>query len=386
MFNDKHRICHKSSVLLTTVLMTACLATVAYAVEPVSAFSDVTQGSPYYAAIQAAYEKGIVAGTGNGTFQPNDAATLPQICTIYMHHAGIDENGSATVGNWAEQTMAQAVSNGLLSAYEAKNTSCSWIFLLEKILEWEDLPVYSQTLWGDETKYPGLNIPETNTICSAEEYGLLDGIQVQNFKCSPSRGEVVQLFYNLENSNSKDSVPGIVAYFPIYFNGVEIMCVNDSYNALMDVPQFYLDKFKKEGWTFNITAKNIWQIPGFEELENTVGVTSYGTKEIYVSATSIESIQHEFGHFAQKVAVGKEYPGEIWKIEKMGISELTKKYSETSEIEAFACTFTYFCQNWDNKDKISEFKEKCPLTYEFMMANYFTPEILSFTGEDFCYE
>lgn len=374
---------NKSAIFLATTLLTACLATTVYAAETEPAFSDVPQDYPFYTAIQTAYEQEIVSGTGNRMFQPDVEVTLPQLCAMYMRYAGVEEDDPDGVGDWAEQTMTQAVDTGLVSAYEAKSASCSWIFLLEKFLEWEDLPAYSQTLWGDETEYPGLNIPDANTVCSAKVYGLLDGIQVKDFKSSPSRGEVVQLLYNFENSTSKNAVPDIVSYFPIDFDGVGIMRVNDAYSALMDIPQFYLAKFKEEGWTFHITTKRIWQIPGFEQYSTAVGITTYKTSEIYVYAPSTGTIRHEFGHFAEKVAIKKAYPEEIWEAEKAGISELTGAYSETSETEAFACAFAYICQYWNDDNKIMEFAEKCPLTYEFMMDNYFTTEILSFTGEDF---
>ena len=42
----------KSAILLTTALMTACLATTAYATESALAFNDVPQDSQYYTAIQ----------------------------------------------------------------------------------------------------------------------------------------------------------------------------------------------------------------------------------------------------------------------------------------------------------------------------------------------
>lgn len=383
MFKSKSFFLHKSAIFLTTALITACLATTAYAEEVRPVFMDVPQNYPFYTAIQAAYEREIVSGTGGGIFQPEADVTLPQLCAMYMRYTGIEEDNPEGEGDWVEQTMARAVDDGLVSAYEAKSTSCSWICLLEKILEWEELPAYSQTLWGDKTEYPGLNIPDANTACSAKVYGLLDGIQIQDFKDSPSRGETVQLLYNLENSDSKDVVPDIVSYFPIDFDGVGIMHINDSYSTLMDVPQFYLEKFKEQGWTFHITTKRIWQIPGFEQYSTAVGITTYRTKEIYVYAPSTGTIRHEFGHFAEKIAVKKRYPTEIWEMEKSGIRELTGAYSETSETEAFACVFAYLCRYWNNDDKIAEFAEKCPLTYKFMIENYFTPEILSFAGEDF---
>ena len=50
----------KSAIFLTTALMTACLATTAYATEPAPAFNDVPQDSQYYTAIQ-----GRVRGAGD---------------------------------------------------------------------------------------------------------------------------------------------------------------------------------------------------------------------------------------------------------------------------------------------------------------------------------
>ena len=316
-------------------------------------------------------------------FQPDANVTLPQLCTMYMRYIGIDEDSSEAVGNWAERTMAQAVDNGLVSVYDAKSTSCSWMYLLEKVLEWEELPAYSQTLWGDETEYPGLSIPNANTICSAKVYGLLDGIEISDFKSTPSRAETVQLLYNLENSDSKDAVPDIVADFPVDFDDVGIMTTNNSYSTLMDVPQYYLEKFKEEDWTFHITTTRIWEIPGFEQYTSAVGITTYGTSEIYVYAPSTATIRHEFGHFAEKVAVNKQFPVRIWEEEKAGISELAGEYSESSSSEAFACVFAYFCKYLNDDASMAEFAQKCPLTYEFMMTNYFNDEILSFTGEDF---
>lgn len=383
MFKDKSLFLHRSAISLTAALLTVCLATTSYAVGTEPVFSDVPEDSPFYTAIQAAYERDIVAGTGDGMFQPEADISLPQLCAMYMRYTGIEEDGPAGAGTWAEQTMTEAVNNGLVSAYEAKSTSCSWIYLLEKMLEWEELPAYSQSLWGDETKYPELNIPASNAICSAKIYGLLDGIHVQDFKSSPSRGEMVQLLYNLENSDSKDAVPDIVSYFPIECDNVGIMHINNAYHTLMDVPEFYLDKFKEKGWTFHITSKHIWQIPGFEQYSTAIGITASKTKEIYVYAPSTNTIRHELGHFAEHAAINKAYPEKIWEAEKEGVMELAGEYSKTSPTEAFACVFAYFCRYLNDEAAMNEFAQECPLTYEFMMANYFTNEILSFSGEDF---
>lgn len=376
-------IFHKSALLLTTAMITAGLATTAFAAEGSAAFSDVTQSSPYYEAVQYAYEQGITCGTGNGQFQPDAHITLPQFCAMYMRYAEMPEDSPALEADWAGYTMRQAVSNSLVSEAEAGNLSCDWVYVLEKLLEWENLPAYSQTLWGDKTEYLGLSVPDANTICSAKVYGLLDGIGVDDWDSTPSRGETVQLFYNLETSDSKDIVPDIVAFFPVDFDNVGIRNINDTYSTLMEVPSYYLEKFKDKGWTFHITTKRIHEIPGFEEYTTAVGITTYSEKKIYVYAPSTSTIRHEFGHFAEKVAVNESFPTEIYEAEKAGIIELAGEYSETSSSEAFACVFAYFCKYIDDDVKMAEFATKCPLTYDFLMCNYFTPEILSPTGEDF---
>jgi len=92
-----------------------------------SSFSDVSSGSWYCTAVTWAYENGIFAGYGDGTFRPNQSITREQLVTVlYQYLKSNGEDVSATsdlsqftdassVSNWAQTYVKWAVGEGLLS-------------------------------------------------------------------------------------------------------------------------------------------------------------------------------------------------------------------------------------------------------------------------------
>ena len=63
----------------------------AYASQP-SAFADVAEGSQYEGAINLAYAKGLMSGTGNGNFSPNAKATQTEAAAAVLKVAGVPSN------------------------------------------------------------------------------------------------------------------------------------------------------------------------------------------------------------------------------------------------------------------------------------------------------
>lgn len=59
-------------------------------VDPVT-FSDVEKDAVYYDAVYWAYENGLVGGTGETTFSPDDLLTREQVCTILARFAALEE-------------------------------------------------------------------------------------------------------------------------------------------------------------------------------------------------------------------------------------------------------------------------------------------------------
>ncbi len=90
-------------------------------------FSDVASGDWYAQAVNWAASVGVVNGFDDGTFQPNAAITREQMAAILRNYAaykGLDVTATgslanysdaASVSNWAKESVAWAVDQGLIS-------------------------------------------------------------------------------------------------------------------------------------------------------------------------------------------------------------------------------------------------------------------------------
>lgn len=113
-------------------LTRAQVATILYALEGKpentnDAFNDVTPGSWYYDAVNWCASKGIVAGTGNGAFEPQRDVTREELATMLRSYAAYfggdtaaraDISGyadAASVSSWATESVQWAVAKGLIS-------------------------------------------------------------------------------------------------------------------------------------------------------------------------------------------------------------------------------------------------------------------------------
>ena len=57
----------------------------------VAAFTDVTKDSPYHEAVSWAFENGLISGTSETTFSPENLLTREQVCTILARFAALEE-------------------------------------------------------------------------------------------------------------------------------------------------------------------------------------------------------------------------------------------------------------------------------------------------------
>ena len=92
-----------------------------------ASFQDVSEGRYYAKAVAWAKENGIVAGTTDTTFSPNETVTREQMAAIlyrYAKFSGVDVGKTADlkdfpdadkVSNYAKDAMAWAVENGIIS-------------------------------------------------------------------------------------------------------------------------------------------------------------------------------------------------------------------------------------------------------------------------------
>lgn len=98
-----------------------------------SSFSDVKAGTWYAPYVEWAAQNGIVTGTGNGRFSPDQSVTREQMAVIlynYAKHTGCGDIQNGTeilrfpdtgdVSDWAKQAMTWAVDKKIISGYGGK--------------------------------------------------------------------------------------------------------------------------------------------------------------------------------------------------------------------------------------------------------------------------
>lgn len=374
MFNVKKAIV----AAFTTAVITASMLGSAVATElSPAAFSDVPETHPAYSAVQAAYADGLICGSGDGRFVPDAQISVPELCSIMLNytHAPAME---IQADSWVEAVLIRAEQAGLISKPEAKNEPCSWIYVLKQAMNLEDLPAYSAEVWQEPGNIQGYTHPEIAVIVSAIHYGLLDGQALDEitFTDAPTRAQAVQVFYNLSKNEKTSARPAIVENFTFVTDeGVKQGSINTAYQALLDVPEQYLNEFKVHGWTFYLTSKRIHEIPDFEMHTTAAGITSYRKKAIYVSQTyggiAERTIRHELGHFAEKVAVKKYLPEKIFRAEQEALVSAIRPYTGTSPSEAFADLFDAIAKNQNNPTALGQLMKAVPECFDFVTENYF---------------
>lgn len=85
-----------------------------YQAQP-SAFKDVAEGSTYEGAINLAYAKGLMSGTGNGNFDPNGKATQVEAAAILLRYADVP---GSVLSSWPKSYNTAASSTGLTQGVE----------------------------------------------------------------------------------------------------------------------------------------------------------------------------------------------------------------------------------------------------------------------------
>lgn len=93
-------------------------------------FTDLPASNPYYGSILSAAEAGLVNGTGNNTFSPDDSITRQEMAALFAR--ALSRDGIATdsspdrlnrmkdadqISDWARESCAIAVNRGLITGY-----------------------------------------------------------------------------------------------------------------------------------------------------------------------------------------------------------------------------------------------------------------------------
>ena len=340
-----------------------------------SFFLDVDKDNPYYDAIQYCYEQDYINGTGNNNFSPDKDITLTEFLSINLAAFYPEEYKNIDFNDWHNSVNSTCVNLNLITEWETKNSqnNYSWIKILEIIFKSNSLIPYSPLVWNVSFDLSGYSMPEINLIISAKQYGLLNNLNISNYKTIPTRAEITQLIYNIKKLNSFQ-IPIIVENFPIKFDEqISNFDKNIFYEALSYLPQIYLDDFSSNNWSFYISSENLSTFyNNNSRYLSAIGVTDPNQKIIYIKAPLLfsgpKNILHEFGHF-----VSYNYniflPLNIFEEEKNQLSKFIRPYAATNIDEAFAELFSFYMMNHNNNEKMNDFKNILPLCYDFLINN-----------------
>jgi len=188
-------------------------------------------------------------------------------------------------------------------------------------------------VWNVSFDWSEYSMPEVNLIISAKQYGLLNNLNISNYKTIPTRAEIAQLIYNIKKLNSFQA-PVIVDNFPVKFDEqISNFDKNIFYEALSYLPQIYLDDFSSNNWSFYISSENLSTFyNNNSRYLSAIGVTDPNQKIIYIKAPLLfsgpKNILHEFGHF-----VSYNYniflPLNIFEEEKNQLSKFIRSYGQS---------------------------------------------------------
>ncbi|MEA4932032.1 MAG: gamma-glutamyl-gamma-aminobutyrate hydrolase family protein [Lawsonibacter sp.] len=78
------------------------------------AFQDVAEGSEYEGWINLAYEAGLVSGSGNGCFYPDDEVSQVEAAAMILRYAGVPD---VVFNTWPKDYNTAAVSTGLTGGF-----------------------------------------------------------------------------------------------------------------------------------------------------------------------------------------------------------------------------------------------------------------------------
>lgn len=379
---QKRGILTKLCGYLIALLLGTGMVLPAATAEP-SSLSDVKDNTAYSEAIYDAVEKGYVRGYQDGSFHPERNVSMQAflaICCNAYFKSDLEENSKAMPASEAViETMAQ---QNLISRYDATYQSCSWSYVLETVMKIHDLPFFSRTAWGDQgSSAEGITIPEMETYCSAVHYGLLRSLDIsasQMHDC-PKRGELMQLFMNLQDEEAlqvRPEIPGDIK-IEILDKSVSDSDISTLYEALCLLPEGVLDKFRTKNWTLCISAeKTINEL--FIEYRNkatATGLASSSLNKIYVcsevTGLSKRTVLHEFGHFIHMTSSHGPLPVSIFNEEKDSIGASLRSYAATNQDEAFADIFANCCLYRNDNDKIEQIKENIPKSFAYVWETCF---------------
>lgn len=330
-------------------------------VDPVPSFADVPAGSPYYAAVEALKDAGIVNGVPGGLYMPDERITLGQACAMACRARGVPVDPAEGMRGyyWA------CVENGWFfqqSAEDPLDVPISKGALLSIVLLSEGYELYDGSLFPGGKK----GTDAINAFRIARELGIIENFGDPNQFAT--RGYAAMAWRAARECEEEQGLPPVMEHVVI-----ENRTNDPLYGYVAEiarVPEPVLDKFAEEGYSFVIETEiqerygkdHDMAVGGLFVPAEDLDRDGRPDKRIYVN--SKYSVIHEFGHFID-FYLGR--PSADIKAEKetgRSVGFALQNYAQTNEMEFYACYYNYLAQWGRNEGVRKNLQLYTPRLYE----------------------
>ena len=247
------------ALVCTLALVITSVSVVSFA----EAYTDVTESSAYYEAVESLSKLGIVTGYEDGTYKPEETVTRAEMAALIARIQGYEETAKANANTvftdvpstyWASGYVAQANGQGIINGYGdgtfGPDDAVKYEEAVKMIMATLGYTPYAMNNGGYPTGY----------LAAAQFYGVTKGVSNAVTGTGANRGTIAQLLANAIDTpimgQSKWSTDGSVEY--TIYDGKD----NNSYKTLMSEN---LDVVKLKGV---ITESSVASLKGDKEINN----------------------------------------------------------------------------------------------------------------------
>ena len=247
------------ALVCTLALVITSVSVVSFA----EAYTDVTESSAYYEAVESLSKLGIVTGYEDGTYKPEETVTRAEMAALIARIQGYEETAKANANTvftdvpstyWASGYVAQANGRGIINGYGdgtfGPDDAVKYEEAVKMIMATLGYTPYAMNNGGYPTGY----------LAAAQFYGVTKSVSNAVTGTGANRGTIAQLLANAIDTpimgQSKWSTDGSVEY--TIYDGKD----NNSYKTLMSEN---LDVVKLKGV---IKESSVASLKGDKEINN----------------------------------------------------------------------------------------------------------------------
>lgn len=336
-----------------TLLLSAILAAPAFAA---SGFLGVSADSGWHEAVAYLAEHEVIYGTGGQCYSPNELITVQQWAAMLCRAFENSATDSGGAGVFSGIGILHCYREGWLaeSAVEYPSSHMCRSALLQSAFRAAGIPVYDYALYPNGEELSSYD----NVLRIGKELGLCaqDSAALELM----TRGEAAQILYQLLTCEYEIEKPPMVS--AVFLYNQEGVDLNPYLVELDRVPAPILRAFERSEWKYVIDYGYLRDFSRQRGM-TCIGVTSYSTREIYVS--DYTATVHEFGHFLDQVLRFPAKHETLFRAEAHSSLAVLRDYAATDSSEYFAEYFSYWIANRENVDKMARLEAASPETYAY---------------------